>query len=44
MENKKVNLDSVKANLKRNKLLIDFKMIPDEIKQQIEQELNEKIK
>lgn len=44
MENKKVNLDSVKANLKRNKLLIDFKMIPDEIKQQIEHELNEKIK
>lgn len=35
LENKKVDLDSVKANLKRNKLLIDFKMIPQEIQQQI---------
>jgi 5'-3' exonuclease len=39
MENAKIDLDSVKANLKRNKLLIDFKMIPKEIKEAVENKL-----
>ena len=41
LENKKIDLDSVRANLKRNKLLIDFTMIPKEIQNQIMNKLNE---